>query len=523
MNNKIRRVPVPTRSFATTLTFALVGLSVLALLSTSGLHVFSNMQSQQSAIASNQQLIAQGAARTVRDFITQRLGALTAASRLTTLTTESPARQTEILQRLLGLEPSFLRLVLLDTRGQPLALASRLSVALSHDLDPSLVNDLLHQAQQGNQYISPVFIDPLTSEPEVLLAAPVIDSFGDSHGALAAVMNLKFMWDLVDHLNVGEGGLAYVVDRQGNLLAFGDTARVLRGENVAHIQEVRAFMAGSNTLDELQTSRYQGMMGTDVVGSYVALGKPDWAVVTEMPWAIAYRSVLYTTALASGVLLGVAILAGILGVFIARRLTSPLVHLMGIANRIADGELGLQVALDGPREVAALARAFNAMTAQLRSTLNGLEQRGADLEVALAEVEARSNEQARLLAENAQQRQVIRELSVPVLPVADMTLVMPLVGAIDSDRLVHIQERALQAIEHTSAHHLLLDITGVPVVDSQVAQGLLSIAQMTHLLGAEAILIGIRPEVAQTIVGLGLDLTSLRTAADLQTILHDIH
>jgi rsbT co-antagonist protein RsbR len=67
---------------------------------------------------------------------------------------------------------------------------------------------------------------------------------------------------------------------------------------------------------------------------------------------------------------------------------------------------------------------------------------------------------------------------------------------------------------------LLLDITGVPIVDSQVAQGLLTVVQAARLLGAEVVLIGIRPEVAQALVQLGIDLSNVVTNVDLQTALH---
>ena len=94
---------------------------------------------------------------------------------------------------------------------------------------------------------------------------------------------------------------------------------------------------------------------------------------------------------------------------------------------------------------------------------------------------------------------------------------MPLIGALDSARLQLVQEQALRSIERTSAQRLVLDITGVPLVDSQVAQGLLAVVQAARLLGAEAVLVGVRPEVAQTMVGLGVALPGLRAYADLQT------
>jgi rsbT co-antagonist protein RsbR len=146
-------------------------------------------------------------------------------------------------------------------------------------------------------------------------------------------------------------------------------------------------------------------------------------------------------------------------------------------------------------------------------------ERTAALATALEETQRRADAQAALLAENELQRDLIREMSVPVLPVSRDTLVMPLVGALDSARLAQIQEQALGRLEATRARRLLLDVTGVPVVDTQVAQGLIRVVQAARLLGAEVTLVGIRPEVAQSIVGLGIDLGGIRTHSDLHNAL----
>jgi rsbT co-antagonist protein RsbR len=121
------------------------------------------------------------------------------------------------------------------------------------------------------------------------------------------------------------------------------------------------------------------------------------------------------------------------------------------------------------------------------------------------------------LTQIEEQRAAIREMSVPVLPLTKTTLVMPLVGALDSARLHLLQDQALHAIEQTPTRHLLLDITGVPVVDSQVAQGLIKVILAARLLGTEVILVGIRPEVAQSLVGLGVDLSNVTTQSSLQS------
>lgn len=139
-----------------------------------------------------------------------------------------------------------------------------------------------------------------------------------------------------------------------------------------------------------------------------------------------------------------------------------------------------------------------------------------ELQKALSEAETARTQLLEQLGLIERQSEVIREMSVPVLPISRNTLVMPLVGALDSARLTQIQEQALSRIEATRARQLLLDITGVPVVDSQVAQGLIQVVQAAALLGTNVALVGIRPEVAQSIVGLGLDLSQIKTHSDLQ-------
>ncbi len=214
----------------------------------------------------------------------------------------------------------------------------------------------------------------------------------------------------------------------------------------------------------LQTLHYTGLTGVEVVGSYEALREPAWAVVVEVPRTVAYRDIVNDIGISALILLGAAVVSGGIGVYLARWLSAPLHRLTRLAERIASGERDLRVAVRGPREVEILARAFDTMTTQLEQNLETLEhrvaERTADLQTALARVEA----QARLLEEIAQQRQVIRELSVPVLPVTDQTLVMPLVGAIDTERLADIQDRALHTLQRARARYLLVDITGVPVV-----------------------------------------------------------
>jgi len=124
----------------------------------------------------------------------------------------------------------------------------------------------------------------------------------------------------------------------------------------------------------------------------------------------------------------------------------------------------------------------------------------------------RRSEEA-LLAQQAS----LRELSTPLIPLAAGIVVMPLVGSIDGQRAQLIMETLLEGISTHQADVAILDITGVPVVDSQVADTILQAAQAVQLLGARVVLTGIRPEVAQTLVNLGASLNNIVTRSDLQS------
>ncbi|MGQ9614122.1 MAG: STAS domain-containing protein [Chloroflexus sp.] len=116
----------------------------------------------------------------------------------------------------------------------------------------------------------------------------------------------------------------------------------------------------------------------------------------------------------------------------------------------------------------------------------------------------------------ASQQQTIRELSTPILPLYEGILVLPLVGAIDSFRAGQIMERLLTAIAERQSDIVIVDITGVPVIDTAVANYLLQTARAAQLIGAQVILVGIGPEIAQTIVQLGVDLRGIQIGANLQ-------
>ncbi len=233
------------------------------------------------------------------------------------------------------------------------------------------------------------------------------------------------------------------------------------------------------------------------------------------------RSIVGVTALCLAGLFGGAYAGPPIDASVSGQLLVSMTAMIVLAGLI--GSINTRSTQRAMRLISAAQQALAVANSDLFQTNISLEarvaERTADLAQALAESERRAEEQRELLDTLAHQREVIREMSVPVLPIGTTTLVMPLVGALDAQRLADIESQALASVERSGAHYLLIDVTGLAIIDSQVAAGLVRVAKAVRLLGAWVTLVGVRPEVAQAIVGLGIELGELRTASDLGSAL----
>src|SRR5437867_5643796 len=115
-----------------------------------------------------------------------------------------------------------------------------------------------------------------------------------------------------------------------------------------------------------------------------------------------------------------------------------------------------------------------------------------------------------------QQQEAIRELSTPVLQARERLLILPIIGVIDAHRARQLTEQLLRGIRANRAKVVVVDITGVPAIDSTVANHLVQTVEASRLLGAIVIVTGLSPEIAQTLVTIGVDLGKMNTVGDLQ-------
>jgi anti-anti-sigma regulatory factor len=156
-------------------------------------------------------------------------------------------------------------------------------------------------------------------------------------------------------------------------------------------------------------------------------------------------------------------------------------------------------------DAAALWPALMGMALDQRQLLASLNDSQATLRTAY--------EQARALSDT------VRELGCPLIPLLPGVLLVPLIGAIDELRSRQIIDQVLNGVAEARAHRVLLDITGVPLVDTQVAGTLIQMARAVGLLGARVTLVGVRPEIAQSIVSLGVELSLIETRPTLASAL----
>lgn len=163
-------------------------------------------------------------------------------------------------------------------------------------------------------------------------------------------------------------------------------------------------------------------------------------------------------------------------------------------------------------------RAEEALETAYAEVEKQVEERTADLQREIAEHERAQEENLRLQREViAAQKQAIQELSTPVIPIVDRIIVMPLTGSIDTMRARNITRALLAGVREHRAKVVILDVTGVPIVDSGVANHLNKTIQAVRLKGAHTIITGLSDIVAETIVDLGIDWSGVQTLADLQT------
>jgi PAS domain S-box-containing protein len=362
------------QSLTVTLTVTFFTLSAVTLTAIGALTLYVDLTAQRRIIAEHQRFVAYEAAQTVGSFVQEKFSILEKAVSLSDLIVVDQETQEVVLERLLGKEPSFRQLVLFNDQGEELVRASRLSKLLSGQLIHYEKSELFSMVSQKEAYISPVYIDEITSEPMVVMAVAATDIFGDFEGTLLAEVNLKFMWDLVEKIKIGEAGLAYVVDEEGDLIAFGDTSRVLKGENLIHLKEVDEFVKGDEAIHTTTANISKGIQDAYVVANHEHLGKPDWAVIVELPLLEVYQPVINRIVFSGLIILSTLGLTTGAVIYLSKKITEPIINLRNAAVELGKGKLDTKIQVDTRNEIGELAATFSQMAETIAKSQERLEE-----------------------------------------------------------------------------------------------------------------------------------------------------
>lgn len=223
------------------------------------------------------------------------------------------------------------------------------------------------EAITGGSYFGPVYFRR-ESEPYMTIA---VGGSRRVNGVAIAEVNLKFIFDLIAGMEVGESGIAYVVDPTGRLLAHPETSLVLRNLDLSSLPQVRAAIEtgaptprGARDLD-----------GRAVVTTYATIPQLGWLVFVEVPLSEALTPIYLSLARTGGILLLGLVVAGVAGIFFARRMVGPISRLEEGAAVIGSGDLTHRIDVRTGDELEALANQFNDMAGRLEESRVGLERR----------------------------------------------------------------------------------------------------------------------------------------------------
>ncbi|HYF64965.1 MAG TPA: HAMP domain-containing protein [Herpetosiphonaceae bacterium] len=400
--------------------------------------------------------------------------------------------------------------------------------------------------QSGLPFVSPVTFGPGAEQGLMTFSAPV----RSSSGAILGVLRVRYRASVLQQLLVqnadqqGSERFAILIDENGLRLADSRAVELIH-TLIAPLPADRAAQLGragrlpADAAAQNLAEFNSGLAGIDQTPAFIAALYPDdaapsqvaaarvkrqhWAVVFALPrtaFLAPIQSQVRTTLI---LLIALAVGVSLAAVVLARLLTGPLLRLTEAARQVAGGNLATQAPVTSSDEIGTLAAAFNGMTAQLAQTMEGLELRVAERTQALQQALDTQAAQSRQLQEALEaQRQLdeqVAALSMPIIPVQAGVLVVPLVGNPDTASLLSGQDRLLNEVVARHARTVMIDVTGMTLIDTQTSLVLIQMANAIGLLGARLVLVGVRPEVAQSLVTLGVELDRIETHATLQSAL----
>ncbi len=339
-----------------------------ALLVSGAISIYFSYQEQQAALGSLQQEKAVAAASRIEQYVRQIERQLAYAALPQLDPSDVELRRIEFL-KLLRQVPEVTDIFAIDAQGREQIAVSRLGMDVVGSGKDRSEEPAFRLPKRGSPWFGPVYFKKET-EPYMTVG---VRSIGDKGPVTVAELNLKFIWDVVSRIKVGERGKAYVVDGNGFLVADPDIGLVLRKTQLSDLAHVRASLA-KEPFDQ-PALRSHDLVGTPVLAAWAPIESLDWMVFVEQPIAEVYAKLNASIARTGLLLLAGLIVSAIVALVLARGMVRPIRTLSEGARRIGEGDLDQRIEVKTGDELEALADRFNRMSGQLKESYAGLERK----------------------------------------------------------------------------------------------------------------------------------------------------
>jgi signal transduction histidine kinase len=354
---------------------AVVGV---ALLSNGIFEVFFYYREHKAALIRIQHEQAEAAAAKISQFIKEIESQLGWTTQLPWSAGSIEQRRFDAL-RLLRQVPAITELAQVDSSGKERLRVSRLVMdVLDSGLDLSR-EPKFTEAVANKVYYGPIYFRR-ESEPYMTLS---LAGTRKDAGVSIAEVNLKLIWDVVSQIKVGERGNAYVVGKQGRLIAHPDISLVLRNTDMSKLIQVQAAQAGGTDAGPGSLQGALNIQGQEVLTASAPIAPLGWRMFVELPVTEAYASLYAALQRLALVLLAALVFAVLAGMFLAGRMVGPIKALRAGAERFGAGDFNQRIAIKTGDELEGLANQFNDMGARLQESYADLEKK---VEVRTAEL-----------------------------------------------------------------------------------------------------------------------------------------
>ena len=435
----------PTRRLSHKYAVLIAGLVTVALLVSGLVEIYFSYQEHKDALILVQREKAVSAAARIEAFVREleRQIGWTTHPVLATGPAAIEQRRLDYF-RLLRQVPAVTEIAQVDAAGREQLRVSRLAMDVlgsqaDFSQDPKFV-----EARGGRTYFSPVYFRK-ESEPYMTIAMPA------GAGVAMAEVNLKFIWDVITQIKVGEFGHAYVVDARAQLIAHPDISLVLKKTDLSGLEQVRAALASAGDARVDDVTIAEGLQERRVLTAHAPVAPLGWSVFVEQPLREAFEPIRASILRAGTVLLLSVVLAVAAGLVLVRRMVRP-IHALGEgAARLGTGELSHRIDVHTGDELQTLAERFNRMGDRLQESYAGLERK----------VEERTRELSEALEQQTATAEILRVIS------SSPTDVQPIFEAIAASalRLCEGDFSGVLRLEHEQLH--LVAQRGVAAVPAE--------------------------------------------------------